>query len=313
MAEQFIRSRNQERCPNIPSSRTGDPRSVLCNTIDEFAADIVFTRVVAEPPFFNNVTFLTQTIIDPVVVESSKFSFSMWFKITGNTLDQMDIIRGAEALDSFGGFPKFVISRLNNAAGNLIRVEGYNNQDNKVLDIDSKLAYTDVVNPGWHNLLISMDLSLPKATMYIDDVNALGCINTLVSTSNNQAHIAFDPDKGIASNTSMTWEIGGGLGVIGEQFEGCLTEIWIAPDVFFDFDNFIHRRKFISNGGLPINLSTRGGKPLRDIAGVQYPFIFLNNLWSSFVEDEGTRSAQLPGLPNFDVIGLLQPCADSPG
>ena len=312
MAEQFLRSRQLERCPNIPGFRTSDTRQVLCNTIDEFAADIVLTRVVAQPPQFNNVTYITQEILNPIPVESEKFTFSMWFKITSLSLNNLDMILATKDLDSGGGDIKFRVRRRDVAGNNLIQVQGWNNQNNLVFDIDSKLGYTSTVNPGWHNLLISMDLSQPKATMYIDDVNALGCINTLVSTSNNQAHIAFDSSDAIASETTMTWEFGGGQAFLGDPFEGCMTEIWIAPTIFFDFDSFLKRRKFISNGGLPVNLSTRGGKPLRDTANLTYPFIFLNNLWSSFVEDEGTRSDQLTS-DNYIAIGQLLPCPDSPG
>ena len=102
----------------------------------------------------------------------------------------------------------------------------------------------------------------------------------------------------------MTYEIGGGIFVMGEQYRGCLAEVWLTPDVFFDTLQTANLNFFINDQLKPANLGTDGKVPLNGTP-VSAPLIYLRSSFDVFGTNSGTRG-------NFSVVGTPTACFSQP-
>ena len=300
--------RIQFPCTRIGNERTGDQREILCKLPDDPGSNVVAAATVQTAPDFNATTYigssLMNTTLDPTMfVVDGQFSMSFWFRITSSSTNRLDILHVAFTPQGGSAEPKFVVMRSDLASGNKLRIMGWNGAlDELVVDFESLDAYTDVLNPGWHHVVASADLSAPTVTLWIDGEQALESINVLEFGET----IAFDYWEGVMDVSK--WEIGGGQNVMGDQYEGCLAEFWVQPGVYLNFNQEDERSKFLTGGTaqVPANLGAGGSLPLKGKDDTT-PYVYLRRAFTTFEINDGDRQ-------NFAVNsgGALVACSLQP-
>lgn len=286
-------------CSSVSSVRSGDFRSALCFLRNDLAGGIAapLPQPVALSPDFDDVTYITQTLVDPTPLVPRKFTLSFWFRISDADGDAWDIINVSEKDNSFWN-TTFRVTRMDAANNNKIQIAAWNPAGTPVLNVTSSLGYTLSTNPGWHHVVFSVDMAQAFVKFYIDDLPVSFTINNFVF---NQ-QIAFEVSDGPADE--MVYEIGGGVLGSVEQFKGCLSQVWFAPGAFYQLDQPVNRALFITPDFKPANLGLDGTVPLNGLAVVA-PYVYLRSSFDVFGTNSGTRG-------DFTLVGTTTACISQP-
>ena len=122
-----------------------------------------------------------------------------------------------------------------------LRVIGANAAGTTILSIRSTTALT----PGasWIHLLASWDLAnAGSARIYVNDVS------DLTQTTYTNDTLDYTGDGFFVGNHPVG----------GTNWNGCMAELWFAPNVYLDFDLVYWRRQFRSASGKPLHLGADG-------------------------------------------------------
>lgn len=284
-----------------PCSRlngTGDVREALCYLRNDIASGIVDPGppVVPIAPNFDEDTYLTQTLVNPTPILKKKFTVSLWFRIDNSDMDRWDIMHAVDIDNTFWE-TTFRVTRMDASNSNKIEISASDVNGTEILNVTSSLGYTLSLNPGWHHLLFSADLGKAIVRFYIDAQPVTFTINNFVFNSS----IPFEVSDGLTDE--MVYEIGGGIYVLGEQYRGCLAEVWLAPGVFYDLDQQVNLQFFIKNQK-PSNLGSNGAVPLSG-SGLFLPLIYLHGSFDVFGTNSGSRG-------NFTIVGETSACFSNP-
>ena len=141
------------------------------------------------------------------------------------------------------------------------------------------------VSSGWINALLSWDLSVPVAHMYINDVD-------------DEAGGSTETDDTI-DYTAAEWWIGTNTGA-ANFLNADLSEFWF-DDTFLDISVEANRRKFIDAAGKPVNLGSAGQLP----TGSSPLICFNNTTTAGWENNKGTGGG-------FTENGALADGASSP-
>ena len=147
----------------------------------------------------------------------------------------------------------------------------------------------------WHHFLASWDVNAAAGArtvhIYEDDSDNTGSALSITDTG---------------SAYSVYYNGGGGssaLGVTGTSdfWNGCLAEVYFAPNQYLDLTVEANRRKFRSPTGSPVSLGADGSTP----TGVA-PYLYLQNPASTFNINSGS------GPDGTVVNGPLSGCSTIP-
>jgi hypothetical protein len=285
--------------PCTPFGPPLDVRAILCRTVADPGSGIVDPGPPSIPiaPDFNEVTYVTQTLVNPAPILKKKFTVSLWFRINDSDMDRWDIMHAVDIDNTFWD-TTFRITRMDAGNNNKIEISAYDVTGANILNVTSSLGYTLALNPGWHHMVFSADMGKAIVRFYIDRQPVSFTINNFVFNSS----IPFEVSDG--PTDEMVYEIGGGIYVLGEQYRGCLAEVWLAPGVFFDLDQPVNLQYFISDLLKPTNIGATGFVPLAG-SGIPLPLIYLHGSFDVFGTNSGSRG-------NFTIVGETTACFTNP-
>ena len=187
-----------------------------------------------------------------------------------------------------GSFLFFLMStddkvRLVRNGTNKFELECENTAGTNILLMTGTSSWT--TSSGWINALLSWDLSVPVAHMYINDVD-------------DEAGGSTETNDTI-DYTAAEWWIGASTGV-SNFLNADLSEFWF-DDTFLDISVEANRRKFIDAAGKSVNLGSIGQLPTGSS-----PLICFNNTTTAGWEDNKGSGG------GFTENGALADGASSP-
>ena len=184
------------------------------------------------------------------------------------------------------------------ADNNRIEIAAHDISGVEILNIKSALGYTLILNPGWHHLMLSVNTNQTAVRFYIDNQAVSFTIDKFVSNE----YILFEVSD--STIDEMTYEIAGGALVTGNQFQGCLAQVWLTPNFYLDLDQPVNRAFFITDQNAPANLGLDGRVPLAGSGGLS-PRIYLRSGFDVFGTNSGTRG-------DFTIVGTPTVCFTNP-
>ena len=147
---------------------------------------------------------------------------------------------------------------------------------------------TFAVANGWQHLLFSADLSVPAATVWVNDAKDATAPTLVVDTMDF---------------TRADWAVGGDTGGTN-KLNAEIADLYVNFGAYLDFNTLANRRKFIDALGKPVDLGADGSRP----TGTP-PVVFLSkaagSLAHSFAANKGSGGG-------FTVTGALTDGANSP-
>jgi hypothetical protein len=164
---------------------------------------------------------------------------SLWFNIRNLT--------GTVGFIHFANNSRFDIIRI---ASDRLKVEFSNVAGAILWSLETTAPYTNLLNPGWHHLLVQADMgAADRRQIYIDDaVPSLAVNNTGTNAAIGYAQALTDTVIG--------------AGAAGDnKFNGDLAEVYISHAESLDLSVEANRRKFISATGKPVDLGADGSTP----------------------------------------------------
>ena len=198
-------------------------------------------------------------------------TLSFWFRIDGTDGSAM-----------FVGATTGTRNKFRRNSSDKLFIGAENSSGTTILGLTSTTTFT--TSSTWHHALVSFDLSVPIAHMFIDGVDdeAGG------STETDDTIDYTTSDKSIGSNVSG-----------GNKWDGCLAEIFFGTG-FLDITQESNRLKFRSSDGKPVNLGTDGSTPTGSS-----PVVYLRGDSTNFEINSGTGG-------DLVVAGSLTVCSTSP-
>ena len=169
------------------------------------------------------------------IVDGTQGIFSGWVRLDGGDTSARQII-------SING-NTCIIQR---SAADLFRLLLRDSTPTTLLDF--KTVNTYITGSSWLHFLASWDTNFTAGNklhhLYINDVS--------------DKQIAVDSAAaGTIDYTLGNWAVGNSVGG-GNIFNGCLAEIYFAPNQYLDFSVEANRRKFISSALKPVDLGADG-------------------------------------------------------
>lgn len=214
------------------------------------------------------------------VADGKSGIFSGWFRIDGETSQTMRIFTSAPTLANIDN--RFYVERaIFGGSTQTIVVGGKNSAGTSIFFIETNATFTTSSN--WVHILSSWDLATGATHLYINDV---ADINTATDIVTNDFIDYTTPD----------WAVGAAASG-GFKLNGCLSEIYFAPNQYLDFSIESNRRKFRTAQGLPKFLGTTGDLP----TGVA-PAVYLHLDDGELVTNFGTNRT---GGTNFAANGTI--------
>lgn len=131
---------------------------------------------------------------------------------------------------------------------------------------------TITADGNWHHVIASWDRATDNNITFAVDGTTGTTITTFLST-------AEDPDP--IDYELFLWNIGGLGGT--DDMNGCLSEVYIAPNQFIDLTVQANREKWRSSGGSPVDLGSDGSTPTGTA-----PRGYFKNEFSTFTTNSGT-------------------------
>lgn len=222
--------------------------------------NLIFVDSIPDPFIANAAHFTEQVILadtPQVAITSSVFSFSAWVRPT-----------------------------VADSAGSIIRIIDTANDYRIILGFTSGRPYlwvkhgsdnayarfdTDVTTGVWHHIAASVNINAAGGSrtfnLYVD-----GATETL---------ILDDTGAAFSVNLSAADYFGVGTGEFGPNFEGDLSELWVAAE-FIDFSLLSNRQKFRNASGKPVYLGFDGSTPTGNI-----PLLYFSNPYTGFGVNRG--------------------------
>ena len=177
---------------------------------------------------------------------------------------------------------------VKNSSDKLRMVLGTSAGGTKQLIFETATAYT--AGATWLHILASWDTNFSAGNkigqLYVNDANDYSLVSDTAT--------AFNVDY-----TAANWSVG--ARTVGDQtLNGCMADLYFAPNQYLDFSVEANRRKFISASGKPVNLGSDGSLPTGSA-----PIVYLNNPAASFGTNKGTGG-------DFTITGSLDTASTSP-
>jgi hypothetical protein len=153
------------------------------------------------------------------------------------------------------------------------------------------LSTTAIYPPAatWYHVLISWDLAAGVSHFYVNDVS-----NQVVTARVNDT----------IKYTAGDWAVGGDSDN-GVKMNGCLAELYFAPNQFLDFSVVANRRKFLLATGKAAPLGTNGSLPT-GVAPLVYLHLDDMEAVANFAINRGS------GGGPFNITGTLDTGSTSP-
>jgi hypothetical protein len=159
----------------------------------------------------------------------------------------------------------------------------------EILKLDSVNAY--LATSTWLHILASWDLASNVSSLYINDVSDH---SSIIRTNNT-----------IDYSGGTNWAVGSSAYSPGsDKINGCLAEVYFAPNQYLDFSVESNRRKFITAAGKPAHLGTDGSLPT-GTAPIMYHHLDNGEAVANFATNRGTGG-------NFTITGTLDTASTSP-
>ena len=213
--------------------------------------------------------------------DGKKGTFCCWLRIDGGDGTDRTIFEGVTTVG--GTTPGF---RVRAQLANTLGILGVNSALSTILFLQSTSTYT--ASATWIQLLASWDLGTPGAAhLYVSDVDEL------ITTTFTDDNINY---------TLADWAIGGGANG-GNLFDGCLAEIYFAPE-YIDLSVATNRAKFISTTDKPVSLGLDAAFPT-GTAAIVYQHLDNGEAVASFATNAGTGG-------DFAITGTLATGSTSP-
>jgi hypothetical protein len=204
---------------------------------------------------------------------------SLWLRIDGGDGTTLTMIADGTAVTG-----RFYLARL---SSNIFLINAFNSGGTQILNLQT--SGTHITSATWLHILSSWDLAAGVSSFYINDVS-----DQLVATRTNDT---------IDYLSGIDWAIGannaGGL-----KTNGCMAELYFAPNQYLDFSIVENRRKFISPNGKPVALGTNGSLPT-GTAPIIYLHLDPAEAPADFATNRGTGG-------NFSITGTLTAGSTSP-
>lgn len=227
------------------------------------------------------------------------FSFSGWFLWTGNLTAGTVFVTNPEGDPGVGVYvPNLSAATFTNPAGNLSFAAGSNldaeGEDYVFCQAQYPALETWVHFCGSANVDFDRPVSEPP-------------YNKIIQLYMNDVDVAIlRDDEGLATINMMNGApfFIGSDSFEGDEFNGAMADLWIAPNTFIDFSVTGNRRKFISAAGKPVNLGADGSIPTGTA-----PAIFQRrapaDAAATFADNLGTGG-------DFTITGTLTNAPSSP-
>lgn len=208
-------------------------------------------------------------------VNSAKGIISFWFRLDGSDANELTILRIPSTT-----YVAFEVSRT---VGNKIKINGKNTSGGtSLLDVTSNSTF--LAGISWHHVICAWDLSTSALQLYIDNASDVASVSLSVG------------DIGYASSIT-TMQIGNGAAV----YDGCLAELYFAPDQYLDISVAANREKWISSAGSYQFLGNNGSLPTGTA-----PIMYMKNPFDTYGVNSGSGG-------DFTVTGTLIACSSRPG
>jgi hypothetical protein len=214
--------------------------------------------------------------------DSKSGVLSFWARLDGNDGATRQIIAAATTVG--GSTLRFRARFL--IATNIFTISGFNAAGTEILTIPSSTAYTAAAT--WRHFLASWNLATGAGHLYVGDVSDLGSATLTDDT---------------IDYTLADWGVGDHPGS-GNQFSGCLSELYFAPGQYVDLSNVYWRRKFISATGKPVHLGSDGSLAT-GTAPLVYHHLDDGEAVANFATNRGAGG-------DFAITGTLETGSSSP-
>lgn len=206
-------------------------------------------------------------------VDGDSILMSLWFNILGN-----DVFYRI-ATDSSSRI------KINRAANNKLTFAVRTAAPANIWAWDSVELFTTLLNPGWHNLLLSAQLDVtPVGHVFLDDV-ALSITEPTVPTAGDIDWTAADFFVGSDDGAS--------------KYDGDMAEFYLTNE-FLDISVEANRRKFIDADGFPVDLGVGGITPTGTV-----PLLLFSGATGTWHTNDGSGGG-------FTEFGALTDAATSP-
>ena len=208
--------------------------------------------------------------------------FSCWMRLDGGDSSILTIIQNANASES-ASYPT-----IRRSSANAIDIQARNSAGTLILRALSDVTYT--ASATWLHVLLEWNMArTPICVLYVNDINV-----AVTHTTSTDDTINY---------TRTNCRVGAN-GVNAEKFNGCLAELYWAPNVSLDLSLVANRRKFISSSGKPIHLGSDGSLPT-GTAPIVYFHLDDGEAVANFATNRGTGG-------NFSITGTLDTGSSSP-
>ena len=207
---------------------------------------------------------------------------SFWARFDAGTGGQ--IILDGDTVLGGGANPRVQVNRATSSG--VVSILGYNLAGTNILDLRTTSTFS--AGTSWWHFLASWDLSAAATHFYVNDASDKNAVTVTSS--------AID-------YTLADWGIGASPSG-GNKFDGCLSEVYFAPNQFLDFSTESNRRKFISAIGKPVSLGTDGSTPT-GVAPLVYQRLAGGEAVANFATNRGTGG-------DFTITGTLDTGSTSP-
>ena len=203
---------------------------------------------------------------------------SFWYRIDGGD----------------GIMRRILITDLASSSGFMVSLDGGNDFAITGANVDTSTALSIyalgnyLAGGAWIHLLASWDTNTSAAHIYISDVS-----NLYVGSIANKTIDYTRPNWGVSADTAGTY-----------KNNGCLAELYFAPNQYLDFSDVNNRRKFISAAGKPVHLGVDGSLPT-GTAPIIYLHLDDGEAVANFATNRGTGG-------NFTITGTLDTASTSP-
>lgn len=236
-------------------------------------------------------------ICDAADFDGSNDYMNKTSELTGMADGQKGVVSFWYRVDGGDGSTRAIFARLAgyyfyiwHDAGNKINVQARNSAGTIILGINTTTAY--LASSTWLHFLISWDLSITTAHLYVNDSSDLTS-STLTNDTINYT-----------GGTSEWWFAVNSGGFPATLINGCFAEMYFAPNQYLDFSIESNRRKFISASGKPMFLGTNGLLPT-GTSPLIYFHLDNGEATANFATNRGTGG-------DFSITGTLSTASTSP-
>jgi hypothetical protein len=221
--------------------------------------------------FDGSTTYLTRTSDLTGISDGNQLTFSFWYKA-----DTVSASRYIFLIDAANR------SKIHFTVTNTLQID-FVSAGAGGLSFTSSDTFSDV--SGWHNLMMSFDLSdTGKRHIYHDNSSVSG---TYADYTDASIDFTSNPVR-VGANQSA-----------GSLFDGDISEYWF-DDSYINLSLISNREKFRSSSGKPVNLDGDGSLPTGTA-----PKIYLTGPTISWQDNAGTGGS-------FTEVGTLTDASTSP-